>query len=60
MLPTGDYIMHLEVGMDAPQFELADAEMEMFKLTSWQAKKNIAALTAGSDFRSPSSSSCWP
>ena len=41
MLPTGDYIMHLEVGMDAPHFELADADMEMFKLTSWQAKKNI-------------------
>lgn len=33
--------MHLEVGMDAPHFELADADMQMFKLTAWQAKKNI-------------------
>ena len=40
-MPTGDCIMHLEVGMDAPHFELADADMEMFKLTSCQAKKNV-------------------
>lgn len=33
--------MHLQVGMDAPHFELADADMEMFRLTSLQGKKNI-------------------
>ena len=33
--------MHLQVGMDAPHFELADADMEMFKLTAYQGKKNI-------------------
>lgn len=38
---TGDYIMHLQVGMDAPHFELADADMEIFRLTSLHGKKNI-------------------
>ena len=33
--------MHLQVGMDAPHFELADADMEMFRLSSLQGKKNI-------------------
>mgnify|MGYP003394346786 CR=1 FL=1 len=33
--------MQLHVGMDAPHFELADADMEMFRLTSFLGKKNI-------------------
>ncbi len=33
--------MHLQVGMDAPHFELADADMQMFKLESLLGKKNI-------------------
>jgi peroxiredoxin Q/BCP len=36
-----DIIMHLEVGMEAPHFELADADMEMFRLSSLKGKKNI-------------------
>jgi peroxiredoxin Q/BCP len=33
--------MHLEIGMDAPHFELADADMETFRLSAFQNKKNI-------------------
>ncbi|TAJ79555.1 MAG: peroxiredoxin [Gallionellaceae bacterium] len=33
--------MHLQVGMDAPHFELANADMETFRLTSLLGKKNI-------------------
>lgn len=33
--------MHLHAGMDAPHFELADADMQMFKLSSLLGKKNI-------------------
>jgi len=33
--------MHLEVGMDAPHFELADADMETFRLSAFLSKKNI-------------------
>lgn len=32
--------MLLQAGMDAPQFELPDADMEMFSLTSLRGKKN--------------------
>jgi peroxiredoxin Q/BCP len=37
----GGHIMHLQAGMDAPHFELADADMEMFRLTELLGKKNI-------------------
>lgn len=33
--------MHLQVGMDAPHFELADADMRMFRLATLLGKKNI-------------------
>lgn len=33
--------MLLQAGMDAPQFELPDADMEMFSLASLRGKKNI-------------------
>ncbi|MDP2805012.1 MAG: peroxiredoxin [Gallionellaceae bacterium] len=33
--------MHLQVGMDAPHFELADADMQNFRLTVLLGKKNI-------------------
>jgi len=33
--------MHLQAGMDAPHFELADADMANFRLTELQGKKNI-------------------
>lgn len=33
--------MHLHVGMDAPHFELADADMELFRLTEFLGKQNI-------------------
>jgi peroxiredoxin Q/BCP len=33
--------MHLQVGMDAPHFELADADMETFRLSSLLGEKNI-------------------
>ena len=33
--------VHLNVGMEAPHFELADADMETFALTSLQGKKNV-------------------
>lgn len=32
---------HLAVGMEAPHFELPDADMETFALTSQQGKKNV-------------------
>ena len=40
-MPQGDDIMQLHAGMDAPQFELPDADMEMFALAAWRNKKNI-------------------
>ncbi len=33
--------MQLQAGMDAPQFELPDADMEMFTLASLRGKKNV-------------------
>ena len=33
--------MQLHVGIDAPQFQLADADMNMFSLSSQRGKKNI-------------------
>ncbi len=33
--------MLLQAGMDAPQFELPDADMEMFSLASLRGKKNV-------------------
>ena len=33
--------VHLNVGMEAPHFELPDADMETFALTSLQGKKNV-------------------
>lgn len=33
--------VHLAVGMEAPHFELPDADMETFALTSQQGKKNV-------------------
>jgi len=33
--------MQLKVGMDAPHFDLADADMQMFRLSSLQGKTNI-------------------
>ncbi len=33
--------MPLQVGMDAPQFELPDADMEMFSLAAFRGKKNV-------------------
>lgn len=33
--------MQLQAGMDAPQFELPDADMEMFNLASLRGKKNV-------------------
>lgn len=33
--------MQLQTGMDAPQFELPDADMEMFALTSLRGRQNV-------------------
>jgi peroxiredoxin Q/BCP len=33
--------MQLQAGMDAPQFELPDADMEMFSLSALRGKKNV-------------------
>lgn len=33
--------MFLQAGMDAPQFELFDADMEMFSLAAQRGKKNV-------------------
>lgn len=33
--------MHLQAGMDAPQFELPDADMNMFDLSAQRGKKNV-------------------
>ncbi len=33
--------MQLQAGIDAPQFELPDADMEMFSLSAWRGKKNV-------------------
>ena len=33
--------MLLQIGMDAPQFELPDADMKMFNLATQRGKKNI-------------------
>lgn len=33
--------MPLQAGMDAPQFELPDADMEMFSLAALRGKKNV-------------------
>lgn len=33
--------MQIHAGMDAPQFQLADADMEVFKLAEYKGKKNI-------------------
>jgi len=33
--------VHLTAGMEAPHFELPDADMETFSLTSLQGKKNV-------------------
>ncbi len=33
--------MHLQAGMDAPLFELPDADMDMFELSALRGKKNV-------------------
>lgn len=37
----GSVIMQLQAGMDAPQFQLADADMEVFSLAAQRGKKNV-------------------
>jgi len=37
----GGGIMQLQAGMDAPQFQLPDADMEVFSLAAQRGKKNI-------------------
>lgn len=38
---NGSDNMQLQAGMDAPQFQLADADMEVFSLAAQRGKKNI-------------------
>jgi peroxiredoxin Q/BCP len=40
-MPTGGGTMQLQAGMEAPQFQLADADMATFSLASQRGKKNI-------------------
>ena len=40
-MPDGRNNMQLQAGMDAPQFQLADADMEIFSLAAQRGKKNI-------------------
>lgn len=40
-MPDGSDNMQLQAGMDAPQFQLADADMETFSLAAQRGKKNI-------------------
>lgn len=37
----GGVVMQLHAGVDAPQFQLADADMEIFSLAAQRGKKNI-------------------
>ena len=40
-MPDGSDNMQLQAGVDAPQFQLADADMETFSLAAQRGKKNI-------------------
>jgi peroxiredoxin Q/BCP len=40
-MPVGGGKMQLQAGMEAPQFQLADADMATFSLASQRGKKNI-------------------